>query len=111
MGHPRTGDDNAHYGGSGDKRDTDRADDAFSSRQIPNVTRSTSSSLAAAAETITATIPTTLTHYSVEVSYLEIYNETVRDLFNPAAAIGGVGGGGAGGSFGVGGLRVREDPR
>lgn len=55
-----------------------------------------------------------MTQYSLEVSYLEIYNETVRDLFNPSAtpagAVGGGGGGdGAGGGRGF--LRVREDPR
>ncbi|CAM9823895.1 unnamed protein product, partial [Sphacelaria rigidula] len=51
--------------------------------------------------------------FSVEVSYLEIYNETVRDLFNPSATTaGGAGGaGGGGGASGAGALRVREDPR
>ncbi|CAM9171464.1 unnamed protein product, partial [Scytosiphon promiscuus] len=61
--------------------------------------------------------------FSVEVSYLEIYNESLRDLFNPgtpaAAGIGGAGvSQGAGGSsipaVGCGasgtGLRLREDP-
>lgn len=67
------------------------------------------------------------THFSVEVSYLEIYNETLRDLFNsaapaaPAAGLragewgGGAAGAGAGGGGGGvapgGGLRLREDPR
>lgn len=55
--------------------------------------------------------PAQVVQHSVEISYLEIYNETVRDLFNPAndGAVGGVTrsmGGVAGG-----GLRVREDPR
>ena len=61
------------------------------------------------------------TQFSVEVSYLEIYNETLRDLFNSAAptageggtasAGGGGGGGGGGGVAYGGGLRLREDPR
>lgn len=61
--------------------------------------------------------------HSVEVSYLEIYNEGVRDLFNPDAVLaehrasyGTMGGGGGGIVGGVssaagGGLRLREDPR
>lgn len=73
--------------------------------------------------------PATATHteFSVEVSYLEIYNESLRDLFNPAtpAAAGSHGGnsgewnagvpdsgGGGGGcvSTGNNSLRLREDP-
>lgn len=65
------------------------------------------------------------TEYSVEVSYLEIYNETLRDLFNPTtpASAGGSNGGVSGerGANAVGnngggyashgsGLRLREDP-
>ncbi|CAN0222945.1 unnamed protein product, partial [Ectocarpus sp. 12 AP-2014] len=64
----------------------------------------------------------TNTQFSVEVSYLEIYNESLRDLFNPATSFvpDGTGGGlreqssaGANGGFiGSGsGLRLREDPR
>ncbi|KAJ2868651.1 hypothetical protein GGI22_000745 [Coemansia erecta] len=41
--------------------------------------------------------------FHVEVSYLEIYNERVRDLLNPRQNSSGEGGGG-------GGLRVREHP-
>ncbi|CAN0102306.1 unnamed protein product, partial [Laminaria digitata] len=69
-----------------------------------------------------------LTQFSVEVSYLEIYNETLRDLFNSAAPTagsrgaewgggaasagggGGGGGGRGGGGTAGGGLRLREDP-
>lgn len=66
----------------------------------------------------------TSTRFSAQVSYLEIYNETIRDLFNPtpiaptaAAASGGgeLGGTGYGNAGSVmssgGGLRLREDPR
>lgn len=70
----------------------------------------------------------TQTEFSIEVSYLEIYNESLRDLFNPAtpAAAGSHSGngGGSAGEWGVGvadsgggggastgnGLRLREDP-
>lgn len=70
----------------------------------------------------------THTEFSVEVSYLEIYNESLRDLFNPVtpAAPGSHSGnsGGSSGEWGVGmvdsngggcvatgnGLRLREDP-
>lgn len=54
--------------------------------------------------------------HSIEVSYLEIYNETVRDLLNPSAVF-KMNGGGAGeatsggGVHAGGGLRIREDPR
>lgn len=59
------------------------------------------------------------TRFSVEVSYLEIYNESLRDLFNPVTLAVGGGAGertGGGGSAGIGvtnagGLRLREDPR
>lgn len=63
------------------------------------------------------------TRFSVEVSYLEIYNETLRDLFNPSTtAAGAADGGGAGerasgtrkscgGVMNGGGLRLREGPR
>ena len=44
--------------------------------------------------------------YRVEVSYLEIYNETVFDLF----ALGGGGAGGKGKSAPKGKMRVREHP-
>lgn len=77
-----------------------------------------------------ATAAATHTEFSVEVSYLEIYNESLRDLFNPVtpAAPGGHGGnsGGSSAEWGVGvadsggggggcvstgsGLRLREDP-
>eukprot|EP00903_Cladosiphon_okamuranus_P016262 g14998.t1 len=89
---------------------------------------STSRADAVRAEDATATH----TEFSVEVSYLEIYNESLRDLFKPAspAATGGNGnggntssgelgggvtdGGGGGGGGGCGsigtGLRLREDP-
>ncbi len=69
------------------------------------------------------------TEFSVEVSYLEIYNETLRDLFNPTTppAAGGGNGSGSGGASGDRGtsalgnsgggyashgscLRLREDP-
>lgn len=53
----------------------------------------------------------TMQEYSVDVSYLEIYNEAVRDLFNPSATTIGEGGGVGGGGANGGGLRVREDPR
>lgn len=61
------------------------------------------------------------TSFSVEVSYLEIYNETLRDLFNPAPGAGRISSGrggergstsnSGGVSVSVGGLRLREDPR
>lgn len=86
-----------------------------------------------AADAEGAAATATHTELSVEVSYLEIYNESLRDLFNPAtpAAAGGHGGsnvgsggewgvdladsgGGGGGDRGCGstgnGLRLREDP-
>ena len=74
----------------------------------------------------------THTEFSVEVSYLEIYNESLRDLFNPATPAAGShggnvggssgewgggmadkggGGGGGGGGVSIGNsLRLREDP-
>lgn len=70
--------------------------------------------------------PASNTQFSVEVSYLEIYNEALRDLFNPGmptAASSGYGSGGVsqgGGASGIAGgscatngtgLRLREDPR
>lgn len=90
---------------------------------------STSGAYATGADGTAATV--THTQFSVEVSYLEIYNESLRDLFNPAtpAAAGSHGGnsGGSSGEWGVGvagsggggggcvsagnGLRIREDPR
>lgn len=69
------------------------------------------------------------TQFSIEVSYLEIYNESLRDLFNPATPPAGAGsesagsngdwgvgtsssgGGGVGNTHGTTGLRLREDPR
>lgn len=82
----------------------------------------------AAAATAAVTATAARTQFSIEVSYLEIYNETLRDLFNPAPPLTGVSdsggpsgewGVGTGGSssvgvgntFGTTGLRLREDPR
>ena len=75
-----------------------------------------------------AALAPVFTQFSVEVSYLEIYNETLRDLFNSAApapagsrtgdwvgaaasAAGRGGGGGGRGAASGGDLRLREDPR